>query len=135
MNTTYFLNQVMGNVFHTMEDPALPTAYYLGLSSAEPAMDGTNAGEPSFSGTGYRRVLLSDLSEPENGRIVNTAPVSFEESITDWGVMSHYTVYDAQEGGNLLFYGPLSMGRSVEPNTIITIKTGELSIELCNPNA
>lgn len=135
MNTTYFLNQVMGNIFHTQENPAIPAQYYIGLSTSEPSIDGTCTGEPSTNGTGYSRVLLSDLSTPTDGIIKNTAPIAFDESLTDWGVMLYYTVYDAQTGGNLLFYGDLSMSRSVEPNTIITIKTGELSIQLCNPES
>ena len=35
MNTTYFLNQVMGNLFKTKETPALPSEYYIGLSSTK----------------------------------------------------------------------------------------------------
>ena len=33
MTTTYFLNQVMGNLFHTKENPALPGDYYICLSA------------------------------------------------------------------------------------------------------
>ena len=134
MNTTYFLNQVMGNMFHTKTNPGIPANYYIGLTATEPSISGENKGEPSMSGTGYSRVLLSSLSEPADGVIKNTAVISFDESITDWGIMTHYTVYDAQTGGNLLFYGPLSLIRNVEPNTVITIRTGELSIQLCNPS-
>ena len=42
MNTTYFLNQVMGNLFKTKETPALPTEYYIGLSSTAPNISGSN---------------------------------------------------------------------------------------------
>ena len=133
MNTTYFLNQVMGNLFKTKTTPALPSAYYIGLSTSEPTIEGLNTGEPSMSGTGYARVLLGDLSVPAAGTITNTAAVSFPESITDWGTMLYYVVYDSATGGNLLFYGALSISRNVEPNTVITIKSGELSITLRNP--
>ena len=135
MNTTYFLNQVMGNLFHTKQDPALPEKYYIGLSAAEPTVDGGCTGEPSIEGTGYMRVELDSLSVPEAGVIKNTAPISFNESLTSWGTMLYYIVYDAQIDGNLLFFGNLSISRNVEPNTIITIKTGELSIALEPPAA
>lgn len=36
MNTTYFLNCVAGNLFHTKENPAIPAQYYIGLSSTTP---------------------------------------------------------------------------------------------------
>ena len=42
MNTTYFLNLVSGNVFGSKKTPALPEKYYLGLSSAAPALTGGN---------------------------------------------------------------------------------------------
>lgn len=46
MNTTYFLNLVSGNVFGSKKTPALPEKYYLGLSSAAPALDGSGVVEP-----------------------------------------------------------------------------------------
>ena len=70
MNTTYFLNQVMGNLFKTKETPALPTEYYIGLSSTQPAVGGTGVTEP-LSNSGYHRVILENLSEPDDGVITN----------------------------------------------------------------
>ena len=135
MNTTYFLNQVMGNLFHTKEVPALPETYYIGLSTSAPDSTGVCTGEPSTSGTGYARVALDSLSEPNAGVIKNTTPIIFNESVTNWGTVTHYVVYDSATGGNLLFFGALSISRSVEQNTIITIKAGELSIALEPPVA
>lgn len=135
MNTIYFLNQVMGNLFHTKESPSLPAEYYIGLSATAPTTDGGCSGEPASEGTGYSRVKLDSLSEPEKGVIKNEAPISFNESLTSWGTMLYYIVYDAETGGNLLFFGNLSISRNVEPSTIITIKTGELSIALEPPAA
>jgi hypothetical protein len=70
---------------------------------------------------------------PEDGVITNTAAISFPESVTAWGDMLYYTVRDSQTGGNLLFFDRLTISRSVEPNTVITIKSGELTIRLKNP--
>lgn len=61
MNTTYFLNLVSGNVFGSQKTPAIPTKYYLGLSSAAPNLDGSGVVEPE-EGTGYARVELTSLS-------------------------------------------------------------------------
>lgn len=47
MNTTYFLNCVAGNLFHTKESPTIPAQYYIGLSSSTPAIDGSGVNEPS----------------------------------------------------------------------------------------
>ena len=133
MNTTYFLNTIMGNVFGTDKENALPTKYYIGLSSTKPNVSGEDVKEPETAGTGYERVELNSLTKPEEGAIHNNAAISFNESLQDWGVMTHYVVYDEPTGGHLLFYGELTSKRTVEINTILTIKTGELIIELSNP--
>ncbi len=131
MNTTHFLNRVMGNLFKTQTSPALPSNYYLGLSTTAPTVSGSNVTEPATS-KGYARVQLTSLSTPSNGVITNTTALSFPESTASWGTITNYVVYDAATNGNLLFYGALSSSRTVETDTILTIKANELSITLSN---
>lgn len=132
MNTTYFLNQVMGNLFKTKETPALPSEYYIGLSSTAPNISGANVTEP-LSNSGYKRVKLENLSEPTDGVITNEQAISFDESTANWGTMSHFVIYDALEAGNLLMYDTLSTPRNVEAATIVTIKANSLTLTLSNP--
>lgn len=132
MNTTYFLNQVMGNLFKTKETPALPSEYYIGLSSTAPNISGGNVTEP-LSNSGYKRVKLENLSEPADGVITNDQAISFDESTANWGTMSHFVIYDALEAGNLLMYDTLSTPRNVEAATIVTIKANSLTLTLSNP--
>lgn len=132
MNTTYFLNQVAGNLFKTKTTPALPNAFYIGLSSTAPNIDGTNVGEPNSS-AGYARVELTSLGEPDNGVVTNELAINFNESTASWGTITHFVIYDAETGGNLLMYGALSTPRSVEAATIMTIKENYLSLSAQNP--
>lgn len=132
MNTTYFLNQVMGNLFKTKETPALPSEYYIGLSSTAPNISGGNVTEP-LSNSGYKRVKLENLSGPADGVITNEQAISFDESTANWGTMSHFVIYDALEAGNLLMYDTLSTPRNVEAATIVTIKANSLTLTLSNP--
>ena len=132
MNTTYFLDQVMGNLFKTKETPALPSEYYIGLSSTAPNISGGNVTEP-LSNSGYKRVKLENLSEPADGVITNEQAISFDESTANWGTMSHFVIYDALEAGNLLMYDTLSTPRNVEAATIVTIKANSLTLTLSNP--
>lgn len=133
MNTTYFLNLVSGNVFGSQKTPAVPTKYYLGLSSAAPSLDGSGVVEPG-EGTGYARVELTSLSAPLNGVVTNTAAIDFAESTAEWGTMTHFVIYDALTEGNLLMYGELSASRKVEAATIMTIKLGSLNLSVVNPS-
>lgn len=132
MNTTHFLNRVAGNLFRTETSPAIPTEYYIGLSTTEPTMSGTNVSEPA-SGAGYRRVLLNNLSTPTNGVVTNTANINFEESTASWGTITHFVIYDAEIGGNLLMYGALSTPRVVEAATVMTIRQDYLRLTAQNP--
>lgn len=132
MTTTYFLNCIMGNVFNTKTDPALPEKVYLGLSTSAPSIDGQNVSEPLIS-AGYQRVELTSLSVPSSGVISNDAEVAFPESSASWGVITHFVLYDAPTNGNLLMFNNLSQERSVETATIVMVKQGSLKLTLANP--
>lgn len=132
MNTTHFLNRVAGNLFRTETSPAIPTEYYIGLSTTEPTMSGANVSEPSAS-AGYGRVLLENLSAPVNGVVTNTANINFEESTASWGTVTHFVIYDAEINGNLLMYGALSTPRVVEAATVMTIRQDYLRLSAQNP--
>lgn len=132
MNTTHFLNRVAGNLFRTATSPSIPTEYYIGLSSTEPTMAGTNVSEP-IAATGYSRVLLENLSEPVSGVVTNKANINFEESLSSWGTITHFVIYDAELNGNLLMYGELSSPRVVEAATVMTIREGYLKLSVHNP--
>lgn len=134
MNTTYFKNLIMGNVFKTKTSPGLPSAYYIGLSSTTPTASGSNVTEPTSSGSAYARVQISSLSVPDEGTIINSADINFPESTANWFPASspatYYVIYDAKTGGNLLMYNQLTTPRIIESNTITTIKANSLHLQL-----
>lgn len=133
MNTTYFLNLTAGNLFGTKKNPAIPTEYYIGLSTTAPKADGTGVNEPSTD-AGYARKKLTSLSAPVDGNITNEQYINFDESTANWGTIRYYVIYDSPtvDSGNLLMYGELSSPRSVETATIMTIKEGYLKLAVQN---
>lgn len=134
MNTNYFLDCVSGNVFGSKKTPAIPTKYYIGLSTAEPQLNGSGANEPSTD-FNYARLELTDLSEPTDGVVSNNRAINFNESTGSWGTITHFVIYDSDQvgEGNLLMFGALSTPRSVETATIMTIKEGYLKLSAMNP--
>lgn len=132
MNTTYFLNCAAGNIFNTKTSPALPTNYYIGLSTSAPTISGSGVTEPSID-AGYARVRLTSLSEPNDGVVTNSQAINFNESTASWGTITHFVIFDSATAGNLLMYGTFSTPRSVETATIMTIKEGYLSLSAQNP--
>jgi len=132
MNTTYFLNLASGNLFGTKTNPPIPTKYYVGLSTTTPNLDGSGVTEPDSTGA-YKRIQLTSLSEPTNGAVTNTSSISFDESTSDWGIVTHYVIYDSATNGNLLMFGAFSKPRSIETSTVMTIKEGYLKLKALNP--
>lgn len=128
MNTTYFLNVIAGNVYHTKTSPALPTTYYLALSTTNPA---TAVTEPS--GGGYARIQLTGMSAPTNGVVTNSAELRSPRSTAAWGTITHYAIYDAATGGNLLMHDALTKSRTIDVDMVVIFEAGELSLKVQNP--
>ncbi len=135
MNTTYFKDLIMRNLFGIGSPPAIPSNYYIGLSSTTPLEDGTNVNEPSTVNTGYTRVRLSSLiTGATAGVITNSSAIQFPESEADWfpaaTPATYYVIYDSLTGGNLLMYNELTKSRIIEINTIAILKARSLNIQL-----
>nr|DAG45235.1 MAG TPA: hypothetical protein [Caudoviricetes sp.] len=128
MTTIYFADCVIGNVFKTKTSPALPSTYYIGLSTTTPTSDGTGVSEPSDPA--YTRVALTSLTAPVGGVIRNDQVISFPDSTEDWGTITHFVLYDAQTGGNLLIYNTVDKPRLIQADSQITFKANGLSLAL-----
>ncbi len=101
MNSNYWLNLVAGNVWKADTSTPLPEKFYLGVSSKHPNKDGTGVEEPS--GGGYARIELTGLKKGvEDGTVTNSAELRLPQSLSDWGVMTDWVIFDAQTEGHFL---------------------------------
>ncbi len=134
LNTTYFLNCVAGNLFHTKTSPSMPVTYYIGLSKTAPSLDGSGVTEPSAD-YGYTRVKLTDLSAPVNGVVSNKETIKFGDSTGDWGTLKYYVIFDTKTvgTGNLLMYGALSKPQKVGPEMFPAFKPYYIKLAVQNP--
>ncbi len=136
MNTTYFLDLVAGNVFGSKTSPALPTAYYMGLSSTKPSADGTGITEPpADAGYARQKIDANNLGKPNNGACFNTADIDFPQSIAPWGKMTFFVLFDSEAvgSGKALMYDELDEARTVETNTILSFKAGKVKLFVTDP--
>lgn len=60
--------------------------------------------------------------------------ITFNESTSAWGTVTHFVIYDAETEGNLLMYGAFTQPRVVESATIMTIKENFLKLSVLNPD-
>jgi hypothetical protein len=91
-----------------------PANIYVALSTANPGENGGAIAEPV--GNGYARKQTVPANWTWNAgatRIENSVDILFAAATGAWGTITHYAVFDAAGGGNLLFYGPLLAAKAV----------------------
>ena len=128
MITTYFLNCVLGNVMGSQTTPSVPAAYYVGLSSTAPTVDGENVTEPT--GGSYRRVQVTRWTAPADGVVTNGERVVFPESTADWGTLTHTVLFDSATGGNLVAYDALSKPKTIQSEVQASFAANTLKMQL-----
>lgn len=122
--TNYLENKLLDFIFRG-QGLILPPALYLGLFTT--FTDETGGGI-EVTGGGYARASIprsleawSGTQSPgtvtesvgASGRTSNNAVIQFPEPTGGWGVAVDFAVFDAQAGGNMLFYGRLAIPKSI----------------------
>lgn len=131
MITNYFLEECLRRLGGLSDGSC-----YLGLSKQAPTEDGQGAVEPV--GNGYERVLLNSsnssatghLEIGDDGKLTNKDIIYLGEATGTWGTLTHYCLYSAKTGGNMLAYGELTEAISVETGTVPLIRVGEIKISI-----
>ena len=124
----YWENRILDYVF---DKASLTTpTIYLGLSTADPADDGSSLAEPS--GSAYVRVQTSasDWNTASGGSLDNANEIVFPMATSPWGTMTHFVLFDAATGGNMLAYGTLSPSKSIGSGDIAKFSAGDLVLSL-----
>jgi hypothetical protein len=136
----YLENKLIDHVFRgqSYTNPVL----YIGLLTGAPSDSG---GGTEVSGNAYARVkaaagasqALTDWKSTQNdslassgtgGNTTNTNAVNFPTPTATWGTVTHFGIYDALTGGNLLFWGTLTIAKTINQSDTVTFPTGTLSI-------
>lgn len=111
--SNYFRTKILNDTFRTSGSS------YLALHTADPAPDGSGA---EVSGNDYARVEIdndtSHWSAPAaDGDAIVIATLNDETFPApdggDWGLISHWALWDAATDGNLLAYGAMDVSRQV----------------------
>lgn len=119
----YLENQIVDHLFRGATF-AKPASLFFGLLTAAPSDSG---GGTEVTGGSYARVSVSPSNSNFNGthgsttgassgtggNITNAVAITFPTPTANWGVVSHFGVYDASSGGNLLFHGALANSKTV----------------------
>ena len=120
------LEELVGKTAYTM-----PTVY-IALSRADPGESGAGVDEPTIGALGYTRIqtAAANWGTAAAGAIANGQLLSFAEATGSWGACTHWIAYDAATGGNPLFYGELTVPKTITTGDTASFAVGALSITL-----
>lgn len=113
------LDHILGTTAYTQ-----PTTVYLGLSTATFGDD--NSGT-ELSGSGYARQSVA-FDAASSGTADNSAVIEFPAATGSWGTITHFGVFDALTGGNLLVHGAFTTSKTIASGDIVRISAGDLDI-------
>lgn len=106
---------------------------FVGLSTADPGETGGTLAEPS--GNNYARVSTAGtdwnaatLADPS--LIDNANAIDFPTPSGSWGTVTHFALFDASTGGNLIASGALDSSRAIENGDTVSFPAGDLNLTL-----
>lgn len=135
MALTNFVKAMILDALYGGGELVVPERLYIALSTTEPNPDGTNFTEPV--GNAYERVEVTNDSTTwecatvDNPSVkTNKIPILFPEATGGWGVITHWGIFDAPEGGNLLDWAPVFNPTSIGEGQQAQFRAGDLQTRL-----
>lgn len=132
--SNYTETNIINAMFRGVAYP-LPTNTWISLHTADPGEDGANE-VTTAEWPSYKRIC-AELSgaigtgwiSPVDGVTKNSNQLIFptHDGATPT-VVTHFAVYDAAAGGNMLVYAALSATRSVAPEDVFLFDTNSINI-------
>jgi hypothetical protein len=119
----YLENKLIDHLFRTAAYTK-PAALYVALFTAAPSDSG---GGTEVVGGSYARVNLAPLdtnwvatqggtagtSSGSSGLTSNAVAITFPAPTANWGTVTHFGIFDAASGGNLLVWDALTASRTI----------------------
>lgn len=119
----YLENEILDHILGT-GSYTMPATVYVGLSTG--SFNDDNSGT-ELSGSGYARQAIA-FGAASSGTASNSGAVDFPAATGSWGTVSHFGLFDASTGGNLLIHGALTASKVVDTGDILRIAAGDMDI-------
>ncbi|MCJ2085498.1 hypothetical protein MKK88_05750 [Methylobacterium sp. E-005] len=125
-NSTYLAQAVL-NWARGTAMPTAPSALYVALFNGDPTDAGTGGTEVTTSVRTAGRVA-APYGAPSGKGMTNTSAVSFGNSANTVANVTHFAVFDAASGGNMLGSNPLaSGGGAITAGSTVSFAAGALT--------
>ena len=126
--TDHWENEILDHLFG--KGSYTPPTIHVGLSTADPGDSGAGLSEPS--GNGYARVstAAADWNSASGGSLDNANAIVFPQATGSWGTITHFALFDASTGGNMLAHGSLTQSKTVASGDTAQFAAGDLDVSL-----
>ena len=142
--TDYLENKLIDHIFRG-QSFAAPATLHVALLTAAPSDTG---GGTEVAGGSYARVAVPGslanwagtqaaastvASSGNTGTTSNNVAVTFPAPTANWGVVTHFAIYDAASAGNMLIWGALSTSKTINNGDAApSFAAGAFSLQLDN---
>jgi hypothetical protein len=131
--STYLADR-LSRLHYRGEAYSFPANLFLALSLADPGPSGSGLVEPV--GGAYARKSVTrnttNFTDGTAGLITNAVEIAFVTATADWGTITHWAVFDALTGGNMLSYAALTSPRVITDQDLFRFQVGQLAITYKN---
>ena len=103
---------------------------YVGLLLSEPNENGSSIVEPQSQGYSRTKTNAGQWDTAFEGSIENVSNITFTMACENWGKITHFALFDAASGGNLLAFGNMSPSKNINSGDIPRFAPGDLIISL-----
>ena len=105
---------------------------YLGASTIYAALFITpttdSGGGTEVSGPSYARVQVATFNVPVGGITSNASNAQFPTASENWGLVTHFALYDSVTAGNLLYHGPLTASKTINAGDTFVLPPGNITV-------
>lgn len=143
----FFRAQALGVTGASAGAGSGPTTLWIGLFTAAPSDAG---GGTEVTGNGYNRKSITSgmsasgwagtqsaasttASSGTGATTSNNGTVTFDTPTpAGWGTITHFGIFDAVTGGNLLWWGTVTPNKTINVGDTVTFPAGSLQITVDN---
>lgn len=114
---TDYLESALGNEVLRATNYAAPANIYVALFTTATADDGTGT---EVTGNAYARQAIT-FDAPSPAGVFKNNLVTFPAATpAGWGTVTHFAIFDADVGGNMLIHGALTAQKAVGAGDVFT---------------
>jgi hypothetical protein len=134
MNASNYLETAILNLVFRNTAFTPPANVYVALHTADPT-DAATAGT-EVTGNAYARVSVTTTGgwtapvDSGTSKLTdNVNPITFPlPTPAGWGTLTHFSIWDAPTGGNMLVSAPLAAAKTINAGDTVQFAAGDLDI-------